>query len=213
MLSTFVVLLNLRELGWGWKIFPQYGQGSWPKAARDARLGGAREVPLRRSALGGPLCTQRLQYTSPMHQNTQRSTEAPLRRRCPWVFVPGGDPWGNTPPTGNKLFMGPCRTPEGTNTKVTSAEGHFCANKACNRLRICISALNVKDLYFNVEITNDQQNTQVRNILQALSSFMGRAYPSVRPTMSRTPRLRVRLLRFLDSRFWEIRFGHENSTP
>ena len=34
---------------------------------------------------------------------------------------------GGHPPIRNKVFMGPCKASKGTNTKVTSAKGHFCA--------------------------------------------------------------------------------------
>ena len=45
------------------------------------------------------------------------------------MFVPVGTPGGHPPIRifRNKTLMDPCKDPEGTNTKVTSAKGHFCA--------------------------------------------------------------------------------------
>ena len=51
----------------------------------------------------------------------------PLRRSAISVR-PCGDPWGDTPSIRNRLFLGPYKAPKGTNTKVTSAKGHFCAD-------------------------------------------------------------------------------------
>ena len=45
----------------------------------------------------------------------------------PLVLVPVGTPRGAPLQLKNKTFMGPCEAHEGTNTKVTSAKGHFCA--------------------------------------------------------------------------------------
>ena len=43
---------------------------------------------------------------------------------CPDLCVcPSGGPLGDTPPSRDKLFMGPCKAPKGTDTKVTSAKG------------------------------------------------------------------------------------------
>ena len=36
-------------------------------------------------------------------------------------------PLGDTPSIRNKIFLGPYKAPKGTNTKATSAKGHFCA--------------------------------------------------------------------------------------
>ena len=44
----------------------------------------------------------------------------------PLVFVPVGTPGGH-PPMRNKRFLGPYKAPKGTDTKVTSAKGRFCA--------------------------------------------------------------------------------------
>ena len=37
-------------------------------------------------------------------------------------------PLVDTPPLRNKQFMGPCKAQKGTDTKVASAKGHFCAS-------------------------------------------------------------------------------------
>ena len=48
------------------------------------------------------------------------------KEKCPKCLSLRG-PLGDTPPIRNKTLMGPCKAPEGTNTKVTLAKGHFCA--------------------------------------------------------------------------------------
>ena len=48
------------------------------------------------------------------------------KEQCPQCLSMRG-PLGDTPPTRNQTVMGPWKAPEGTNTKVTSAKGHFCA--------------------------------------------------------------------------------------
>ena len=50
----------------------------------------------------------------------------PLRRGALSV-CPCGDPWGTPLQVEINYFMGPCNAPKGTNPKVTSAKGHFCA--------------------------------------------------------------------------------------
>ena len=56
----------------------------------------------------------------------QRSAEVPLRRSALHV-CPRGGPWGTPLQLDISLFMGSCKAPKRTNTKVTSAKGHFCA--------------------------------------------------------------------------------------
>ena len=66
---------------------------------------------------------------------TQWSTEVPLRRSALSV-CPCGGPLGDTPPIKrNVFFLGPCKASKGTNTKVTSAKGHFCAYPSYCSLR------------------------------------------------------------------------------
>ena len=48
------------------------------------------------------------------------------KEKCPWYFSLLG-PLGDTPSIRNTMFVGPCKVPKGTNTKVTSAKGPFCA--------------------------------------------------------------------------------------
>ena len=43
------------------------------------------------------------------------------------TVCPFGDPWGTSLPLETRQSWAPLKTPEGTNTKVTSAKGHFCA--------------------------------------------------------------------------------------
>ena len=50
----------------------------------------------------------------------------PLRRSALGV-CPCGDPWGDAPLSRSKAPQSPYEAPEGTDTKVTSAKGHFCA--------------------------------------------------------------------------------------
>ena len=47
------------------------------------------------------------------------------KEKWPLCLSPWG-PLGDTPPVRNKLFLGSCKAPKGTNTKATSAKGHFC---------------------------------------------------------------------------------------
>ena len=56
---------------------------------------------------------------------SMRHRSAP-KEKCPWCLSLWG-PLGDTPPIRNDLFMSPYQAPEGTNTKVTSAKGRFCA--------------------------------------------------------------------------------------
>ena len=69
-------------------------------------------------------------------------TEVPLRRSalsvCPW-----GDPWDTPPPNRNQWFMGPCKAPLGTNTKVTSAKGQFCAHPSTIYMCLFIDMVNI----------------------------------------------------------------------
>ena len=41
---------------------------------------------------------------------------------CPW-----GDPWGTLLQLETSYSWAPYKDPKGTNSKVTSAKGHFCA--------------------------------------------------------------------------------------
>ena len=49
------------------------------------------------------------------------------KEKCPQCLSLWG-PLGDTPPIRNRIFLGPCTAPNGTNTKVTSAKGQFCAH-------------------------------------------------------------------------------------
>ena len=48
------------------------------------------------------------------------------KEKCP-LCLSLWAPLGDTPPIRNKRFMGPCKALKGTDTKVTSAQGHFYA--------------------------------------------------------------------------------------
>ena len=48
------------------------------------------------------------------------------KEKCTWCLSLWGL-LGDTPPIRNRTFLGPKKAPEGTNTKVTSARGPFCA--------------------------------------------------------------------------------------
>ena len=56
------------------------------------------------------------------------------KEKCPSCLSRWG-PLGDTQTIRNKMFIGPCKAPEGTNTKVTSAKGHFCAYPTTDALR------------------------------------------------------------------------------
>ena len=64
---------------------------------------------------------------APSSHACRRGAEVPQKERCPsclslWV------PLGDTSPIRNKTLMCSYKDPKGTNTKVTSAKGHFCAS-------------------------------------------------------------------------------------
>ena len=56
------------------------------------------------------------------------------KEKCPSCLCLWGS-LGDTPSIRNKRFAGLCKAPKGTNTKVTSAKGHFCAYPIYARLR------------------------------------------------------------------------------
>ena len=59
------------------------------------------------------------------------------REKCPLCVSPWG-PLGDTPRVRNETFLGPYRAPEGTNTKVTSAKGYFCAYRVVEIILVLI---------------------------------------------------------------------------
>ena len=64
-----------------------------------------------------------LAKSSPCAGPSAGAENARLRKWRVWCLLANGD----TPPIRNKLFSVPCKAPEGTNTQVASAKGHFCA--------------------------------------------------------------------------------------
>ena len=75
--------------------------------------------------LGPPRVVQADPSRSDDLKCSMKHSSAP-KQKCPWRLSLWG-PLGHTPPFRNQLFMGPCKAPKGTDTKVTSAKGHFCA--------------------------------------------------------------------------------------
>ena len=77
-------------------------------------MGGPRQHEAHRGAAPRP---------GPTRQAFNEAEKCPLRRGA-LSACPHGDPLGDIPPSRNKLFLGPCEAPNGTNTQVTSAKGH-----------------------------------------------------------------------------------------
>ena len=61
---------------------------------------------------------------------SQQNTEVPLRRSA-LSACPCGDPWGTLLQLEVSYSWAPYQAPKGTNTKVTSAKGHFCGLPEC----------------------------------------------------------------------------------
>ena len=57
--------------------------------------------------------------------------KSPLRRSA-LSGCPCGDPWGRPLQEEMGYSWAPVKPPKGTNTKVTSAKGHFCAYPTCS---------------------------------------------------------------------------------
>ena len=64
-------------------------------------------------------------YTYEAQKYSMKHRNAP-KEKCPWCLSLWGR-LGDTPPRRNRLFLGPYKALEGTNTKVTSVKGPFCA--------------------------------------------------------------------------------------